>query len=304
MAVVRVVGLALLWGSGFLWIKLALRGFNPVQIVFARLLLGFLVLLPIIHYRKQVFPRDRRTWAHLFAAALVANAIPYVLYGIGERTVGSNAAGVINATTPLWTLALAFAVGVDRSVSVRKVAGFMLGFVGVLVIFAPWRSAGEIASWGGLACLVASISYAVSYLYMGRFLTNRGTDPIVLAASQLAAGSVLLGIAMPVAGLDAPTWRADAVLSLLILGVLGTGLAYVLNYRIISDDGPTVASTVTYLLPVVAVALGWLVLREDATVEIVAGVALVLTGVALTRRKASNLPVRQTPSNHPTRRAR
>lgn len=288
MGLVRVAGLALLWGSGFLWIKLALRGFNPVQIVFARLLLGFLVLLPIVHFRRLVFPRDRRTWAHLFVAALVANAVPYVLYSVGERTVGSNAAGVINATTPLWTLVLAFTVGVDRTVSPRRLAGFLLGFTGVLVIFTPWRSAGEIASWGGLACLVASISYAVSYLYMGRYLTNRGTDPIVLAASQLAAGSLLLGIAMPFVGVDPPTWRADAVLSLLTLGVLGTGLAYVLNYRIIADDGPTIASTVTYLLPIVAVILGWLVLHETVTVEIIAGTALVLTGVALTRRKPSD----------------
>ena len=119
---------------------------------------------------------------------------------------------------------------------------------------------------------------------MGHYLTNRGTDPIVLAASQLAAGSLLLGIVMPFAGLNPPTWRADAVLSLLTLGVFGTGLAYVLNYRIIADDGPTVASTVTYLLPIVAVILGWLVLRETATIEIIAGTALVLTGVALTRR--------------------
>ena len=162
MGLVRVAGLALLWGSGFLWIKLALRGFNPVQIVFARLLLGFLILLPIVHFRRLAFPRDRRTWAHLFVAALVANAVPYVLYGIGERTVGSNAAGVINATTPLWTLGLAFTAGVDRTASARRLAGFLLGFTGVLVIFTPWRSAGEIASWGGLACLLASISYAVS----------------------------------------------------------------------------------------------------------------------------------------------
>jgi drug/metabolite transporter (DMT)-like permease len=285
MGLVRVAGLALIWGSGYLWIALALRGFNPVQIVFVRLLLGFLVLLPVARARGLAFPRDRRTWAHLFVAALVANAVPYVLNGIGQRTVDSNAAGVINATTPLWTLGLAFAVGADRSVSVRKVAGFLLGFVGVLVIFTPWRSANEIASWHGLLCLTAAASYAVSYLYMGRFLTNRGTDPIVLAASQLAAGSILLGIAMPVAGLDTPAWRADAVLSLLTLGVIGTGLAYVLNYRIITDDGPTVASTVTYLLPIVAVILGWLVLRETVTIEIIAGTALVLTGVALTRQK-------------------
>ncbi|WDZ85391.1 DMT family transporter [Micromonospora cathayae] len=283
----RMAALALLWGSGFLWIKLALRGFNPVQIVFARLLLGFVVLAPLVLSRGLGFPRGWRVWGHLFVAALVANAIPYVLFGIGEQTVGSNVAGVLNATTPLWTLLLAFLVGVDRSVTWRKGAGFALGFLGVVVIFSPWESANEIASWGGLACLAAAASYGVSYVYMGRYLAGRGISPIVLSASQLGAATVLLALAMPFAGLEPPVWRADAVLSLLVLGVLGTGLAYVLNYRIISDEGATAASVVTYLLPIVAVMLGWIVVDEPVTGAILAGVGLVLVGVVLTRRRTA-----------------
>lgn len=282
--IARVAALALLWGSSFLWIKLALRGFNPVQIVFARLLLGFLVLAPIVLSRGLRFPRGWQTWGHLFVAALVANAVPYVLFGIGEQTVGSNVAGVLNATTPLWTLLLAFLVRTDRTITGSKATGFALGFLGVVIIFTPWESAGEIASWGGLACLAASANYGISFVYMGRFLTRRGIDPLVLAASQLAAASILLAVAMPFAGTQPPTWRADAVLSLLILGALGTGIAYVLNYRIIQDDGPAAASTVTYLLPVVAVILGWIVLHETITVAMLGGFVLVLIGVALTRR--------------------
>lgn len=284
--VARLAALALLWGSSFLWIKLALRGFNPVQIVFARLLLGFLVLAVFVLSRRERFPRGWRTWGHLFVAALVANAVPYVLFGIGEQTVGSNVAGVLNASTPLWTLLLAFVVGVDRAVTVGRAAGFGLGFLGVVVIFSPWESAGEIASWGGVACLAAAGCYAVSYLYMGRFLTGRGISPLVLSASQLGAATVLLGLAVPVAGTATPVWRADAVVSLLVLGALGTGIAYVLNYRIITDEGPTAASVVTYLLPVVAVVLGWAALREDVTPAIVGGMALVLVGVTLSRRRS------------------
>ncbi|BCL14069.1 DMT family transporter [Micromonospora sagamiensis] len=281
---VRLAALALLWGSGFLWIKLALRGFNPVQIVFARLLLGFVVLAPLVLSRGLGFPRGWRLWGHLFVAALVANAIPYVLFGVGEQTVGSNVAGVLNATTPLWALLLAFLVGVDRSVTWRKGAGFGLGFLGVVVIFSPWESANEIASWGGLACLAAAASYGVSYVYMGRYLAGRGISPIVLSASQLGAATALLALAMPFAGLEPPVWRVDAVLSLLVLGILGTGVAYVLNYRIISDEGPTAASVVAYLLPIVAVLLGWLVVDEPVTGAILVGVGLVLVGVVLTRR--------------------
>ncbi|MFI6229076.1 DMT family transporter [Micromonospora echinospora] len=288
----RMAVLALLWGSSFLWIKLALRGFSPVQIVFARLLLGFVVLAPLALARGLGFPRGWRLWGHLAVAALLANAIPYVLFGVAEETIGSNVAGVLNATTPLWTLLLAFLVGVDRSVSWTKAGGFALGFLGVVVIFSPWESANEIASWGGLVCLAAAASYGISYVYMGRHLAGRGISPLMLSASQLGAATVLLALAMPVVGLEPPTWRWDAVVSLLVLGVLGTGAAYVLNYRIIAAEGATAASVVGYLLPLVAVGLGWLVVDEVVTPAILAGVVLVLLGVALARRATGGIGVR------------
>ncbi|MFF3854019.1 DMT family transporter [Micromonospora sp. NPDC002575] len=280
----RLAALALLWGSGFLWIKLALRGFSPVQIVFVRLALGSLVLIPLALHRGLRFPVERATWGHLSVAALVANAIPYTLFGVGERTVDSHLAGVLNATTPLWTALVAFLAGTDRTVTWRRGAGLTLGFIGTLVILVPGESVGGLAGPGGLAILSASASYGVSYVYMGRFLTGSGLSPIVLSAAQLAAGTALMGLALPLGGLTAPHWRLDAVVSLVVLGILGTGVAYVLNYRLIGDEGPTVASATTYLLPVVAVVLGVLVAAEQVTVSMVVGALLVLGGVALMKR--------------------
>jgi drug/metabolite transporter (DMT)-like permease len=284
-SLIRLSLLALLWGSSFLWIKLALRGFTPVQIVLVRLALGALVLAPVALRGGNRFPTDRKVWGHLFVAALVANAIPYTLFGVGEETVDSGVAGVINATTPLWTALIAFLAGTDRTASWARGAGLALGFAGSLFIFSPWESTNEIASWGGLAILGASASYGVSYVYMGRFLTNRGIPPLTLSASQLAAGTGWMLLALPLGGLAPVEWRLDAVTSLLILAVLGTGVAYVLNYRLIADEGPTVASTTTYLLPVVAVVLGALVVNERVTVPMVAGMLLVLGGVALVQRR-------------------
>jgi drug/metabolite transporter (DMT)-like permease len=281
---VRLAVLALLWGSGFLCIKVALRGFDPALIVFARVLLGFLTLLPIVLWRRLPLPRDPAVWGHLTLTALISNAIPYLLFAEAEKTVGSNIAGVINATTPLWTLLLGVLVGLDRDVTLRRAAGFGLGFIGVVVMFTPWESAGDVTGWGGLACLAAAASYGVSFLYMGRYLTNRGIPPVMLSVGQLAAASVLTAAVLPFAGPHRIDWRGDAIVSLVLLGVLATGLAYVLSYRIIEDEGPVVASTVTYLLPLVAVALGRVVLHEPITTAIVGGVVLVLTGVALTRR--------------------
>jgi drug/metabolite transporter (DMT)-like permease len=218
-------------------------------------------------------------------AALFANAIPYLLFAVAEQSVGSATAGIINATTPLWTVLLALAVRHQRSVSGWQGAGLIVGFGGTLLIFSPWRSATGVASAGGLECLGASVSYAISYIYMDKFLARRGLSPIALSACQLLAAALLLAFVLPVSGARAPQVSAASVAGLAILGVLGTGIAYVLNYQIIASEGATVAATVTYLLPVVAIVLGVVVLGETVTVTALAGIALVLAGVALTRRR-------------------
>jgi drug/metabolite transporter (DMT)-like permease len=182
-------------------------------------------------------------------------------------------------------LAAAVAVRHQKSVTVWQCAGLVVGFAGTLLIFSPWHSASSVASAGGLECLAASISYAVSYVYMDKFLARRGMSPITLSACQLLVAAALLAIALPVSGAGAPQVSAASLASLIILGVLGTGVAYVLNYQIITSEGATVAATVTYLLPVVAIVLGVLVLGETVTITVLAGIALVLAGVALTRRR-------------------
>jgi len=165
-----------------------------------------------------------------------------------------------------------------------QAAGLVVGFAGAVLIFTPWHTAGGLFSVGGLECLAASVSYAVSYIYMDRFLARRGSGPVVLSACQLAAAVVMLAITLAVTGAPTPHVTAESVAAIAVLGIIGTGFAYVLNYQIITSEGATVASTVTYLLPVVAIVLGVLVLGESITAITLAGIALVLLGVALTRR--------------------
>lgn len=289
-SVVRVALLALIWGSGFLWIEISLRGFTPVQLTFIRLALGAAVLLGVLRLRHLELPRGA-IWRHLIVAALLANAAPYLLFGIGQQSVPSNLAGAINATTPLWAVLFAVIAKTEPHLGSRRLIGLLVGLAGAIVILHPWTS--DTASLGGtLACLAASASYGASYVYMGRHLTHRGLPPLVLSAAQLIAASGLLLLASPYDGFTPPTWRPDALLALLILGIIGTGVAYVLNYRIIQDDGPILASTVTYLLPVVAAALGVLVLDEPITAYLLFGVIIVLLGVTLTRRPNGHTAVR------------
>jgi drug/metabolite transporter (DMT)-like permease len=282
--VVLVAVLALIWGSNFLWIKVALDGLSPVQLTLARMAAGALVLAVIVRARAESAPTDRRFIGHITVAALVGNVVPYLLFAIGEQTVDSALAGVLNATTPLWTVLVAVLAGQERNLTSTRVVGLAVGFVGALVIFQPWTLDGGDNLGGQLACLAAAASYGVSYVYIARFLTPRRLSPFVLAYGQMIAATVLLVPAALVAGRQSIEVDASVLAALAMLGFVGTGLAYVINYIIIARDGATVASTVTYLLPVVAVVLGAVVLDEAITVAMLVGTTIVLVGVALARR--------------------
>jgi drug/metabolite transporter (DMT)-like permease len=284
-SLLRLALLALLWGSSFLWIKLALEGLSPVQLVLVRLALGAAVLVVVVRVRRMRLPGDRATWLHLTVAALVANAVPYLLFAIGERTVSSSLAGALNATTPLWTLVIGILARTERQITARRVAGLLVGFAGALVILAPWNAPSHGAVAGALACLGAAASYGLSYVYMGRQLAGRGLSPLVLSAAQLTAAAGLLLLATPIAGLQPIQLSAAVLGAITVLGALGTGAAYVLNYRLITDEGPTATSTVTYLLPVVAVALGIVFLHEPAAAHLLVGTAIVLVGIALVQHR-------------------
>ncbi len=272
--------LALFWGSSFLWIKIGLASFSPVQMTFVRLVLGAAVLLVLCYAGRQRLPKDRGLWRHLIVAALVGNAIPFTLFAVGEQTVDSGVAGVLNATTPLWVLLIGITLRTEKDLNPMKLSGLVLGFAGTLLIFAPWEAE---LSWGALIILAAAICYAISFAYIGRFVSGRGVAPIALSASQIIAATGLTALALPVGGLDAIQLHWDAALAVAVLGIFGTGFAFALNYRLITDVGPTNAATVAYLLPVVSVLLGALFLNEELTPHVVAGMVVVLGGGAMTR---------------------
>ncbi|MFJ5829300.1 DMT family transporter [Streptomyces sp. NPDC093089] len=293
----RMGVLALLWGSGFLWIKISLNeGLTPGWITLVRCLLGAGVLLALAYGAGQRLPRDRGTWARLAVAALFCNALPFLLFSVGEQTVDSGVAGVLNATTPLWSLLIGLGLGTERPLPATRLTGLVLGFAGVLLIFAPWSAGSGLMSLGALALLGASASYAVAFAYMARHLTGRGTAPLALSAAQLLTATALSAPALTTGGAPTATWTG--ILAVAVLGVFATGLTFHLNYRMIAEEGPTSAATVGYLLPVVSVALGALVLDEPLTARVVTGMAVVLAGVGLTRlgpgRAAQPRPTRST----------
>ncbi|MDQ2582468.1 DMT family transporter [Saccharothrix yanglingensis] len=281
--------LALLWGSSFLWIKIALTGLSPVQIALARTVLGAGVLVVLLRVGGRRLSRDRAVWGHLALAAVFGNVVPFVLFAVGEQTVDSGVAGVLNATTPLWALAIGLVLGTERGGGAVRFVGLALGFAGTLLIFAPWERAG-LASWGALACLLAAASYAVSYSYVGRTVAGRGSTPLQLSATQLVAASGLTALVVPAGGLQPVHLDWRPLVAVAVLGVFGTGVAFALNYRLIQDVGATDATTVGYLLPVVSVLLGAAFLGEALDARVVLGMVVVLVGVALTRKRRAPAP--------------
>jgi drug/metabolite transporter (DMT)-like permease len=280
----RLALLALTWGSSFLWIALALPMLAPSWLTIIRLVLGSAVLLAICRIRGYPLPRGRATWTHLAVAGLISNVAPYYLFAVGERLTSSAYAGILNGTTPLWTAVILLAL--TRQAPPRlQVGGLALGFFGTVLIFEPWRQTGAGSIAGVTACLVAAALYGLSYVYMARYVTPQPYNTITLAAGQLATAAVLSLALLPLDGGTVHTPTTTAVVAVLILGIAGTGLAYVLNYALLTAEGPTATSLVAYLIPVVAAILGVLILGDQLPPLAGIGALLVLGGVALVRRQ-------------------
>jgi drug/metabolite transporter (DMT)-like permease len=270
-----------------LWIKIALRGLSPTQVVLGQLVTGAAVLVAVVALRRLRLPRTPAVWGHLAVMATVGGIAPYFLFSWGEQHIASSLAGVLNATTPLVTLLLVLALRSERITGAR-VAGIVLGLVGVLVLAAPWRSQhGDSSIMGIGACLLAASCYAVGYVYARRFLTSRGIAPLLLATGQLGIGALVLGVAAPVVLRQPMILSPGIVAAVLMLGVLSTDAAYVLNYRLIQDEGAAAASTANFLIPVVAVTLGVVLLAEPMSWNLIVGAVIVLAGVALADSRPS-----------------
>lgn len=281
----KFVLLSAIWGSSFALIKLAVdAGVPPVQVALLRCLFGALALWLICLAQRAEIPRDARTWGHAAVVAVLLNAVPFTLVAFGESKVDSVLAGALNATTPLATLAFALLVAPGERVTWTRLAGLLLGFAGVLVLLGAWRGLEGDVLVGGLACVAATSCYGAGFAYTRRFLTGGPHRASALSAAQITCATLQLLVAAPLLS-DSLVWPgATAVLALVVLGAVGTGYAYVLNFDLIREAGPTVASTVTYVTPLWSTALGALLLAEPVGWNTVAGGAVVIGGILLSRR--------------------
>ncbi|MBD0694693.1 DMT family transporter [Streptomyces sp. CBMA123] len=284
-ALIRLSVLSLVWGSVFLWIKLAGDGFSPVEMVFARLVLGAVVVLGIGFAKRQSLPKGRSTWGHIVVAALLGNVLPWLLFAYGEQTGSSSIAGILSGTAPVWTMTAAVALGSEKRLGLGRIGGIALGVLGVVLVSAPWSHDTHVTTESLVCCVVGAISFGSSFAYVGRFLAPRKMPVFMLAGSQLSTAAVLSAIAAPFLGLPAIHATAKATIALIVLGIVCTGFAVLLNTMIITKDGAAASATVVYLMTVVSVILGGVVLGEPLGWTVIAGTAAVLGATVLLRRK-------------------
>jgi drug/metabolite transporter (DMT)-like permease len=278
---VAFVALAAIWGTSFLFIKVAVGSVSPVYVALGRTSIGMVTLMVLLPFLRAGLPRGWPVWGHLAVAALLFNTVPFFLIALGEEHVSSVLAGIWNATTPLVTVPAVAAIVPGERPTRQKVLGVLIGFAGVVVVLGPWRHTGGAALLGTLACLGGATSYGLAFAYTRRFLSGRTESGVSLSAAQLLLGTVQLAVLAPLVAPmpHTPGWRAAG--SLLVLGALGTGIAYILNYRVLRAAGPTTASTVTYLIPVFSTVAGVVFLHEELTWNEPVGGLVVLAGVAL-----------------------
>jgi drug/metabolite transporter (DMT)-like permease len=282
-----LVLLATIWGASFLFIKVALEGLSPTQIVAGRMAAGALALAIAAALGVARYPRGWQEWRIVTGLAVVANVIPFVLFAWGEQRVTSSLASVLIATTPLFTAMLAAAATLPgERLNRRRIAGLVLGLAGVVVIVRPWQSGGgEVL--GELACLGAAAMYGVSFVYTARSITGR-IPPLTAAIGQITAGAVMATVVALAASLGSDSVThvdfhiAAAVVT---LGAVGTGLAYLVFFHLIELGGPTAASTVTFAMPFVGVLLGVVVLDERVGWNVAIGGAVVIAGIVTVRRR-------------------
>ncbi len=276
------LALGFFWGSSYLWIKIGLESLPPLTLISLRLALGAAFLATVVAIAKQELPKTRRMYGHLLVMAVVNIVIPFMLIGYGEQSIDSALASILNATVPLTVIVLAPLFLPDERVTLAKAAGLAVGFAGVIILLAPdLLHLSDASLEGELMLLGSSVSYGVGGVYSRRNV--HGLRPMVPALFQVGfAACIMVPLALIV---DRP-WETvhpepSAIVAVLWLGLLGSGLAYLCFFTILQRWGATRTSTVAYLLPVVGIVAGALVLNDPVTIERVVGTLLVIAGIAL-----------------------
>ncbi len=273
--------LGIVWGCSFIFIKLGLEFLTPFGVAFGRCALGALALLIYLKIKGLSLVRDRKIIGHLWVVALLLNVIPGIFFAWAETEVTSILAGIINAVTPLMTLIAIMLVARNEKPTKPQVVGLVLGFLGVLTVLGAWQGLGDNPLWAILILLAAVTCYGFSFPYSRRFILPAQLKPEAMAATQVTLGAITLLPLFLINGVAKSEFLLGPVLAMIALGVFGSGFAYIWNFTIMRDAGSAIASSVTYVTPLVAVLVGFVFLNEVLHWYEPIGALVVLLGAAI-----------------------
>jgi len=277
------LALGLVWGCSFIFIKLGLEFLTPFGVAFVRCALGAITLLIVVKLMKIDLPKEKSTWYKLWIVAMLLNVVPGILFAYAELHVTSVLAGIINATTPLATLIVMLIAFREEKLKAEQVFGLLLGGLGVMVVLGIWQGIGDNQLTGVIALLIAVTCYGISFPYSKRNIIPLGLKPEAAATAQLIMAAITLLPFYLYDGISQDNYRPANIFAMLALGILGSGFAYIWNFSIIAAAGSSIASSVTYLTPVVAVFVGWLFLGEVIVWHEPVGALLVILGAAVSQ---------------------
>jgi drug/metabolite transporter (DMT)-like permease len=286
--------LGFFWGSSYLFIKIGVdAGLSPFTLITLRLFIGFLLLATVVTIAREPLPRDRRTYGHLIVMGAVNIAIPFSLITWAELTVDSALAAILTSPVPLFVIVIAAIFLRDERITINRLAGLVVGFVGVAILvgFDPAAVAGGNLA-GEIALVGATVSYACGAVYARRNI--HGLRPMIPATFQVFFALVMVATLALITERPLeviPRMSTDAIVAVVWLGLLGSGLAYLVFFRLLGAWGATRTSMVAYLLPIVGITLGWLVLHEPIDARLIIGTALVIGGVALVNSRYGTRPL-------------
>lgn len=291
--------LGLAWGANFLFMKRGAAWVTPMQVVFLRILFGFGALVLFAFCRGELRWRHLRYWYHFLAMSLLSATLCYYLYVRGTMLMKSGVAGMISGTVPLFAFVIAVLVLRCDTVTVRKGVGVLLGLAGTVLIAQPWHggsaaitasSVGEGSGWGTLYLLAGSMSLGASFVYAKKCIVPLGIPPTACAAYQFGFALLCMGVLTPMHGIGRIVEDLPSLLGVVVgLGIVGTGIAYILYYFVIQTFGAVAAASVTYLPPIVALLIGWSVGEPFSWIDPLA-MACILAGVFVLQTRPSRRP--------------
>ena len=279
--------LGFVWGCSFIFIKLGLEFLTPFGVAFVRCALGALTLLLIAKWRGYSLPKEPMVRFHLWVVAVLLNVIPGIFYAWAETVVTSVLAGIINAVTPLMTLLAIMAVNRQEKPKAFQIIGLFIGFLGVLTVLGAWNGLGDNPLWAIVVLMSAVTCYGISFPYTRRFVMPHGLKSESIVSMQLLLAAVTLLPFFLFNGVERYEYMPGPLLAMLALGVFGSGLAYLWNFKVMEQAGSAIASSVTYLTPVVAIIVGIIFLGEKVTWYEPVGGLIVLLGAAIAQERIS-----------------